>query len=271
MLDRLLAALTLFTRLPWYKIREIPADAFKHATDFWPWAGFITGGTMALTFFICIQILPLTLSLILTIGVRLLLTGALHEDGLADLCDGIGGGTTRERKLEIMKDSHIGTYGVIGLIIYFLLFYSTMEELSLSYLRFSVQNVGFSTSNPILMICSTLWIADIWGKGVASFITTLPYARNEETSKVKTIYESMNSEKAFTQVVRIIIAVIIPFILMLASGLTPCIWSFIAPIVIFCLIRTFLKRQLNGYTGDCCGATFLICELSFILTQQMCL
>ena len=60
---------------------------------------------------------------------RILLTGALHEDGLADFCDGFGGGTTRERILSIMKDSHIGTYGVIGLICYLGMFYLLIYRL----------------------------------------------------------------------------------------------------------------------------------------------
>ena len=62
-------------------------------------------------------------------AVRLLLTGALHEDGLADFIDGTGGGSTRERILEIMKDSRIGSYGVIGLVIYFMLLVSCVASL----------------------------------------------------------------------------------------------------------------------------------------------
>lgn len=60
---------------------------------------------------------------------RLLITGCLHEDGLADFFDGFGGGTSRERILAIMKDSHIGSYGVIGLIFYFGLFYLLVSSL----------------------------------------------------------------------------------------------------------------------------------------------
>ena len=64
-------------------------------------------------------VLPPLAAVAIALSGRLLLTGALHEDGLADFCDGFGGGYTKERILAIMKDSHIGTYGVIGLIIYF--------------------------------------------------------------------------------------------------------------------------------------------------------
>ena len=73
---------------------------------------------MAATLYFGSMILPWAVSVIVAIAVRLLITGALHEDGLADFLDGFGGGGDRARILAIMKDSHIGTYGVLGLIIY---------------------------------------------------------------------------------------------------------------------------------------------------------
>ena len=76
---------------------------------------------MALTFWLATMVLPVDVCVVLALVVRVMLTGALHEDGFADFCDGMGGGTDRKRTLEIMKDSHIGTYGVLGLVLYFLL------------------------------------------------------------------------------------------------------------------------------------------------------
>ena len=117
----ILAAFIFFTRLPFWKIKEVPAECFKHVVPYWSLTGWLTGGIMAGTLWITGQILPISIAWITAIIVRLLVTGCLHEDGLADFLDGFGGGTTRERTLAIMKDSHIGSYGVIGLIIYFLL------------------------------------------------------------------------------------------------------------------------------------------------------
>ena len=97
---------------------------------------------MALTFAIAVQVLSVPYAILLAIIARLLLTGALHEDGLADFFDGMGGGTSRERILQIMKDSHIGTYGVLGLIMYFLFFYNAMQELPVIYLRQRVYRMG---------------------------------------------------------------------------------------------------------------------------------
>ena len=116
MTDRLWASLMFFTRLPFWRIRQVDAECFKHVVDYWPFVGWLTGGTAALVFWLVSGILPVTTAALAAIGTRLWLTGALHEDGLADFCDGFGGGTTRERTLAIMKDSHIGTYGVLGLV-----------------------------------------------------------------------------------------------------------------------------------------------------------
>ena len=111
----------MLTRLPFWKIKEVPAECFKHVVPYWPLVGWLTGGVMAAVLWLAGQIMPVSLAWILALIARLLVTGCLHEDGLADFFDGFGGGTTRERTLAIMKDSHIGSYGVIGLICYFLL------------------------------------------------------------------------------------------------------------------------------------------------------
>ena len=112
MTDRLLAALMFFTRLPFWRIKQVDAACFKHVVDYWPFAGWLTGGTMALVYWLAAGWFPGSVAALLAVGTRILLTGALHEDGLADCCDGFGGGTSRDRILSIMKDSRIGTYGV---------------------------------------------------------------------------------------------------------------------------------------------------------------
>lgn len=106
---------------------------------------------MAAVLWLAGQIMPVSLAWILALIARLLVTGCLHEDGLADFFDGFGGGTTRERTLAIMKDSHIGSYGVIGLICYFLLL------LQLHHL-------------PLGLLCILVLSGDCWSKFCASQI-----------------------------------------------------------------------------------------------------
>ena len=179
--------------------------------------------------------------MLLAILSRILLTGALHEDGLADFFDGFGGGTTRERILAIMKDSHIGTYGVAGLIFYFLLLW----QLPLSL--------------PFPVLCALALCGDCWSKFCASqIINYLPYARPEAESKAKVVYSGMSRGELITAFV----SGILPLLFLLPLHAWP---ATVAPMFAFLLILRLLKKRLQGYTGDCCGAMFLLCELSFYL------
>ena len=239
----LLAAFIFFTRLPFWRLKEVPSECFKHVVPYWPWVGWLTGSAMAMVLALGSLVMPVSLAWIWAIVTRLLITGALHEDGLADFFDGFGGGTTRERTLAIMKDSHIGTYGVIGLIIYFLLM------LELRHL-------------PVSMLCTLILCGDCWGKLCASqLINFLPYARKEEDSKAKVIYNRMSSKELFI----CIMGGTLPLWLLPLS-----LWgALVAPCLILAFLIHLMKRRLQGYTGDCCGATFLLCELTFYLTAMI--
>ena len=236
----LLAAFIFFTRLPFWRVKEVPSECFKHVVPYWPWVGWLTGSVMAMVLALGSLVIPVSLAWILAIVTRLLITGALHEDGLADFFDGFGGGTTRERTLAIMKDSHIGTYGVIGLIIYFLLM------LELRHL-------------PVSMLCTLILCGDCWGKLCASqLINFLPYARKEEDSKAKVIYNRMSSKELFI----CIMGGTLPLWLLPLS-----LWgALVAPCLVLAFLILLMKRRLQGYTGDCCGATFLMCEMAFYLS-----
>lgn len=267
--DRLLASLTFFTRLPLWRLRSVPQEAYAHVTDFWPIVGWMTGGTSALVFLALSACLPPHVALLAAIASRILLTGALHEDGLADFCDGMGGGTTRERTLEIMKDSHIGTYGVLGLIVYVLLIYMVGTGL---YDRLHAD--PFMPHPTALFLAATL-TADVWGKASASrLVNQLPYARTEATAKAHVVYKSRTGMATITHALRILIALAPGLALAAWAGLSPAFtlkaWLLIVPFAAaLCaewLIMRYMKRRLKGYTGDCCGATFLLSELAFLLT-----
>ena len=245
---RLLAALTFFTRLPFWRIREVPAEHFKRVVPLWPVIGWLTGVSMALVLWLCSQVMPLSLAWILALLTRLLLTGCLHEDGLADFIDGFGGGTTRERTLAIMKDSHIGTYGVIGLIVYFALLLQLPAALSRETL------------------CAAILCGDCWAKCCAAqLINFLPYARNEETAKNKTVYARMTlPELLLCFFFGLAPAFVMTFAL---KWLQPgFLWLLLVPLALMVLLMLLMRRRLQGYTGDCCGATFLLCELSLYLS-----
>ncbi|MCB5199740.1 adenosylcobinamide-GDP ribazoletransferase [Loktanella sp. TSTF-M6] len=116
------AAVGLMTRLPVRVDTDRATRRGARAAWAWPVAGLLVGGLAALLASLALWLgLPPALAAILLIATQITLTGALHEDGLADSLDGLWGGWTRDRRLEIMKDSRIGAYGVIGLILTLLL------------------------------------------------------------------------------------------------------------------------------------------------------
>lgn len=239
---RIAAALTLFTRIPVWRWTDIPAAAYSSAVVFWPLTGWITGGVAALTVWLLSMVMPLAAAVACALVARLLLTGALHEDGLADFCDGFGGGRDKEGILRIMKDSHIGTYGVIGLICWFLLVWSLLSSLSAD------------------LAALTLLAADPMAKCCASQLThLLPYAR-PEGAKNKISYSRMSVGDFLFNVMCGILP-IVP--LLLVAPLTIC--AVVFPIAAMALMVRMMRRRIGGYTGDCCGATFLVCEASMLV------
>lgn len=238
---QILAAFIFFTRLPFWRLAEVPAEYFKNVVSRWALVGWLTAGLSVIVLYAGSLILPAGVALLLAIITRLLITGCLHEDGLADFFDGFGGGTNRERILSIMKDSHIGSYGVIGLIAYFGLYYSLLNNL------------------PIELAGCAILAGDPYSKGVASMIINrLPYARKEEESKSKMVYSRMTKgEYLFSIICTILPLYWLPEPIYLLSG--------VLPIATWYMLTSFMKEKIQSYTGDCCGATFLLCELSFYL------
>ena len=159
--DRIWAAFIFFTRLPLWRLHQPPKECYSTVVEHWPLTGWLTGGLMAAIIFFGSMVIPMHIAVILAICARLLLTGALHEDGLADFCDGMGGGSSdRERILAIMKDSHIGTYGVLGLILYLALLAGALLSLAPK------------------MAALVILAADPYAKMVAAqLIQMMPYAR----------------------------------------------------------------------------------------------
>ena len=245
------AALIFFTRLPWWRIYQPPQASYKAVVEFWPMTGWLTGGAMATTLFLGSMVLPWSVAVIAAIVVRLLVTGALHEDGLADFMDGFGGGGDRARILAIMKDSHIGTYGVLGLILYFMLLGTTLYSLSPT------------------VAALTVLAADPFSKMVASqLINMLPYARREEEAKNRTIYRKPSLAAGLSLTVQ----GLLPMALMI--GMTGISWYLVIalPALVMYFLYLLMLRKLQGYTGDCCGAVCLLVELAVYLvvcSQQL--
>lgn len=241
---RVAAAVMFFTRLPLWRVVKVESRYFERVVPLWPLAGWLTGGVSALTCWAGLRVgLTASVATLLAILARTLLTGALHEDGLADFCDGMGGGTDRDSTLRIMKDSHIGTYGVLGLVFYELLLWQTLSAL-----------VGRGMS-PLMLLAG-----DALAKWFAStMLYFLPYARNAAEAKNRLVYvRTPWSERLMS--------------LLLGVAPMALVWreasvvGVVMAAAALWLLVTWMRRRLAGYTGDCCGATFLLVELVFFVT-----
>ena len=242
------AALIFFTRLPFWRIYQPPKDSYKAVVEYWPIVGWLTGGLMAATLYFGSMVMPYNMAIICAILIRVLVTGALHEDGLTDFIDGFGGGgTDRQRILDIMKDSRIGTYGVLGIIFYELLLFFAISSL------------------PPKLAAITIFAADPYAKRSAGqIIRMMPYARAEEQSKAKNIYRRMNIHAGISLAVQGLLPLGLFFYV--TRGIVE--WNMVVfiPCVVMYFLYLLIWKRLHGYTGDCCGALFLLIELSVYLT-----
>ena len=247
--DRIWASFIFFTRLPLWRLHEPRTECYKTVVEHWPLTGWLTGGLMAATLYAGSLFLPYLVAVLLAIAVRMLTTGALHEDGLADFFDGFGGGgSDRGRILTIMKDSHIGTFGVLGLVMYVMLLASAL----------------FSMSPQVAAL--TILAADPFAKMLTAGLITLPYARREEEAKAKVVYRKISPLAIISLVLQGLLPML-PLIYHLTIYHLPfTILPFIVSILVFSFLYLFIRGRLRGYTGDCCGAVCLMVELSIYLT-----
>lgn len=243
--------LMFYTRIPCPKNITHHPDYLNKATRYFPFIGWIVGSISFLAFYLFSYFLSTEIAVIFSIVISVLTTGAFHEDGFADVCDGFGGGWTKEKILMIMKDSAIGAYGAIGLVLLFLLKFKLLSE---SILLFTNQNYVFV----YLLFISAHSLSRL---AAISIIFTHEYSREDASSKSKPIAKQHTWKEVFGS---------------FFFGLLPLIvFSYfdirliIAVIPVF-ITRYFLARYfqkwIDGYTGDCLGATQQVCEVIFYLS-----
>jgi adenosylcobinamide-GDP ribazoletransferase len=210
--------------------------------------GWVVGAAIAVVMWACGLILPAGVAVIIGLGFGVLLTGAFHEDGFADVCDGFGGGTSRERTLEIMKDSRVGAFALIGTVLLFALKIAAWSGL--------VAGPGWWWAPVGLVYAHVLsrWC-------VVTIIFADSYARADLTSKVKPIGKSISIGGLGVATVWLI-----PFIVVL--GIWQPWWLLAIPIglLIRFILGAWFRQRLGGYTGDCLGAAQQVIETFTALT-----
>lgn len=247
LLRSLLAACSMFMRIPTWRLCTLEQEDYEHAIDWWPVVGLITGGVLALVFVVASYVLPTAVALILALLARLLLTAGFHEDGLGDFADGFGGGTSRERILAIMKDSHVGSYAVIAYVVYYLLVFASCISFDAKYLPF------------------VLLASDVFAKFISGLqVQLLPYARKAEQSKTRVVYKR---SRLLPLVLSASLAFTLPAVLLPHGWL----WGLAPPALLACALMAYIRRKIGGYTGDTCGAIFLINEVATYVSLLACM
>lgn len=241
----LLVAVQFFTRVPIPRWVGFDPDWLHHASRYFPAVGWLVGGITAGSYVLAAWLWSPMVAVLLSTIIGIYLTGAFHEDGFADFCDGFGGGMTMARVLEIMKDSRIGAYGAIGIGLML-----ALKCVVLAAMPAPVAAAALLMAHPLSRLASV------------SLIWRLAYVKAE--GKAKPLAQSMSGAELLIAVMTVSAPVVV---LMLAGWLS---WSALAAGVVLGALVTvwfarLLVRRIGGYTGDCLGAVQQGAEVGFYL------
>lgn len=243
----LLVAIQFLTRLPTPSLKDWQDRWLQDSTRYFPLTGLLVGVLTAGVFWLLSCLFNPWVAAIGSTAFSVRLTGAFHEDGLADTCDGLGGGLTRERALMIMKDSRLGTYGTLGLVLTLLLKTALLASLPLATALVSlVLAHGFSRLAAILLL------------------TCLPYAGDPKHAKAKPLASSLQPGQAAYALLTLLPLLLL--VLWLEPGVSlQLLPAFALLLLISFYLARLLQRRLGGFTGDGLGATQQLAELAFYL------
>ncbi|MBL8395030.1 MAG: adenosylcobinamide-GDP ribazoletransferase [Candidatus Accumulibacter sp.] len=236
-LEYFFGALRFFTRLPVPDWVGHSSEALDRAARYFPAVGLLVGALAALVFVLTSYFWPTTLAVLAAMACSLRVTGAFHEDGWSDMVDGFGGGWEKGQILTIMKDSRIGSFGAIALVMLLLARFCALLELD-------------PRLTPLALLA---------GHSVSRFASTtllrsLDYVRDE--GKAKPLATRIGwSELAFAGLTAMLPLLLLPP----PEALLGCL---LAGLATLWLARMF-RRQIGGYTGDCLGATQQLSEVAF--------
>jgi adenosylcobinamide-GDP ribazoletransferase len=247
-----LTAVMFYTRIPCPRWIDHDPSYIMLATRYFALIGWIVGSLYAVAIILFSLIFPVSLSVVLALCISILLTGAFHEDGFADVCDGFGGGWTKEKILTIMKDSRVGTYGVVGLLLIL-----GIKILVTFHLSTDVTDI----ISLFLIIVSSHSMSRMMAVVVMRFQS---YARDEsDSSKAKPVASGIN-DVSFTTAS---LFAVVPFFVLITR--THLVWiAILAPMLIVTVyLMRYFKTWIGGYTGDCLGAVQQVDEVVFLLSS----
>jgi adenosylcobinamide-GDP ribazoletransferase len=260
-----LLAVQFFTRIPitgklaaWVGFSP---DMLRHSSGHFPavglWVSLLCSGALWLAWIATAN--PM-LTVILSTAASIWITGAFHEDGLADLADGLGGAVSRDRALEIMKDSRLGTYGTVALLLMLLTKIVALTAL-LDYRG--------------LQVCAWLVLAHVTSRFLLLWmIRRMHHVGDAAGAKSKPLADDMpGSALLIGHLWCLAIWMLVYEIAFVFPQRDPRIWPVLtswlggvfASLLAFTYMWRLLRRRLDGFTGDALGATQQVTEVAFYL------
>jgi adenosylcobinamide-GDP ribazoletransferase len=240
MIRRFFIAVQFLTRLPVPNTGVSSESEIGKAAAFFPLVGVIVGGGAALVFALLVRLLPEPASVLCAIVFAAFLTNGFHEDGLADTFDGFGGGWSKDRVLEIMRDSRIGTYGTLALI------FLVLGKLT------------FLSALPQGQVWRWLIVAHVAARWtILPLCLWLPYARAEGQGKL--VAKQVGAlEVVIATVTLLVVFLLLPWRAAVVALLVTSLITFLSGL--------YFRARLQGITGDCLGATNQVTEVGLYLT-----
>ena len=240
MIRRFFIAVQFLTRLPVARGLNSSESELGKAAAFFPLVGVIVGGGAALVSVLLERLLPVSASVLCAIAFTAFITNGFHEDGLADTFDGFGGGWTKDRVLEIMRDSRIGTYGALALI------FVVLGKLTF----LSVLAPGQIWRWLIVAHAAARWT-------ILPLCACLPYARTEGHGKL--VAKRVGTLEVVTATATLLVAfLLLPWRAALAAVLVATLVTLLSGL--------YFRARLQGITGDCLGAANQLTEVGLYLT-----
>lgn len=220
-MNNLLSAAALLTIFP---LRRQP-DFSARTLAFFPLVGALLGGVLVAAYWLLHLVLPPIVTAALTVALWALLTGGLHLDGVSDACDGLFAAATRERRLEILRDVHVGAFGVIGIVLVLFTKFAALTQTQMA----------------------NVFLAPVLARWALVYAATYPLARTDGMAAL--IRTGLGRRE-------LVLATFITFLCVAMFGwLGVACW--LGAVIVASLLARFALARLGGMTGDVYG---LICE-----------
>lgn len=236
-----LTAVMFYTRIPCPSWMDYSEDKLNKASRYFPLIGWIVGIAAGAVFWAANPYFGKEVAIILSLLASIWVTGAFHEDGLADVCDAFGGGWTKNKILEIMKDSRIGTFGTVGLVLALGLKFFTLLQI------------------PASLLPAALVIAHSLSRTAAiSMVFFYNYVSDPDQSKAKPVGKRSGGHN----LIIILILGCLPLLILPDWR----VWT-VLPVLFMATWRlgAYYKKWIGGYTGDCLGAAQQVNEILLYL------